>query len=268
MSDPDSLYRFNRAIVRRPGGSVIKGLRAADRGAPAYDDVAYEHDQYLAALQAAGVEVQVLPPLEPFPDAIFIEDPALVFSAGAVVLRSRAVSRAGEAAALEPVLQARFATVLHLPGAGFVDGGDVLMTPEGALVGLSSRTDRAGAEALAVCLEEFAIPSRVVSTPPGVLHLKSDCALLDEHTILATPRLARSGIFSAFDVVPTADGEEGAANALRINATVLMADRYPRTLEAVRQRGFDITPLPANAIALLDAGLSCMSLRWFEPAAR
>ena len=32
--------------------------------------------------EAAGVIVTILPPLEAFPDSIFVEDPALVFSEG------------------------------------------------------------------------------------------------------------------------------------------------------------------------------------------
>ena len=39
--------------------------------------------------EAAGLAVEILPPLEAFPDSVFVEDPALVFSAGAVLLAAR-----------------------------------------------------------------------------------------------------------------------------------------------------------------------------------
>jgi dimethylargininase len=35
-----------------------------------------EHAAYVAALEAAGVAVTVLEPLEAFPDSVFVEDPA------------------------------------------------------------------------------------------------------------------------------------------------------------------------------------------------
>src|SRR6185312_13287202 len=128
MAPSAAVYRFDSALVREPARSVVLGLRALDRGSPTYEGVKAEHEAYVAALRTAGVKVTVLPPLEAFPDSIFIEDPALVFTEGAIVLRPGAPTRAGEAAAVEPVLRTLFRTVLELPS-GFADGGDVLVTP-------------------------------------------------------------------------------------------------------------------------------------------
>src|SRR6186713_2379273 len=108
------VFHFNRALVRRPGPSVVRGLRAVDRGAPSLSGVEIELDAYVAALTAAGVMVETLPPLDDFPDSIFVEDTALVFPDGAITLRPGAPSRAGEALAMAPVLRERFARVLEL----------------------------------------------------------------------------------------------------------------------------------------------------------
>lgn len=256
-----SVLRFNRALVRRPGRSVVDGLRAVDRGAPDYDDVCSEHDAYVAALTAAGVEVDVLPPLEDFPDAVFVEDPAIVLPTGAILLRSKAPTRAGEAQALRAELEGRFARVVTLER-GHADGGDVLVTPDAVVIGLSSRTDTEGAEALAARLSEFGLDSRIVRTPDDVLHLKSDCALLDDHTVLATTRLAASDVFTGLDVIEVVPGEETAANALRVNDVLFVAAQYARTRERLQAHGYRVVPLPTSAIERLDAGLSCLSLRW------
>ncbi len=77
-----AVYEFNAAIVRSPGRSVVNGLRADDRGNPTFEGVKAEHEAYAQALRVAGVDVTVLPPLEDFPDSIFVEDPALVFHEG------------------------------------------------------------------------------------------------------------------------------------------------------------------------------------------
>src|SRR5690606_5442145 len=90
------VYRFNSVIVREPARSVVNGLRAVDTGNPTYEGVAAEHQAYIAALSAAGCEVTVLPALEDFPDSIFVEDPALVFPEGAIILRPGAATRMGE----------------------------------------------------------------------------------------------------------------------------------------------------------------------------
>jgi len=260
-----AVSRFNRAIVRRPAPSVAHGLRAHDMGNPDYEGIVAEHQAYIAALKNAGVEVTVLPALSEFPDAIFVEDPALVFTKGAILLRSGAPSRAGEAAAIAPVLREHFDTVLSLPKGGHVEGGDVLVTPDAVMIGLSARTDEAGAQGLISCLETLGINGRIVHTPPDVLHFKTDCSLLSEDTVLCTKRLARSGVFDHLKIILVPDGEEAAANALRVNDVVMVGSQFPKTLEVLAQSGYEIVPLDTRQIGMIDAGLSCMSLRWFIP---
>lgn len=261
-----SVFHFDHAIVRTPGRSVADGLRAGGGDGPDPTGVQGEHRAYVAALTAAGLAVEVLAPLEAFPDSVFVEDPALVFTAGAVLLRPGAPSRAGEAAELRPVLEQRFARVVGLP-AGYADGGDVLVTPGAVYIGLSARTDRAGAEALAGVLAAFGMTARVAQTPKGVLHFKSASALLDEETVLATAAMAASGVFegAGLRVLTVPPGEEPAANLVRINEVVLADAGYPRTLELLAGHGLEVVPLAVRETARIDAGLSCMSLRWKAP---
>jgi len=266
MSSAGSVFQFDAAIVRLPSKSVAKGLRAADGGDPAYQGVLSEHEAYVAALSAAGVDVTALPALLDYPDALFVEDPALVFPEGAILLRPGAASRAGEVAEIAPVLRDHFETVLDLSGEGFVDGGDILTTPEKVMIGLSSRTDLAGAKALQRLLAEFGRTGEVVETPADVLHFKTDCSLLDEETVLATKRLATSGVFDGFDVVLMPDGEEAAANALRVNDALMVGADFPQTIDLLGARGFNVIPLKTTEIGKIDAGLSCMSLRWRRPS--
>ncbi len=258
----EPVFAFDAAIVRLPSKSVIGGLRAGDGGDPAYPGVCAEHEAYVAALGEAGVAVTTLGALEAYPDAMFVEDPALVFCEGAILLRPGALSRAGEVSEIAGVLRDQFTTVLELPGEGFVEGGDVLTTPEKVMIGLSSRTNRAGASALQKLLAEFGRASDIVETPADVLHFKTDCSLLDQETVLATERLARSGVFDGFDVVLTPEGEEAAANALRVHDVVMVGADFPRTIELLDRRGFHVAPLKTTEIGKIDAGLSCMSLRW------
>lgn len=256
-----SAFHFNRALVRMPGASVVRGLRASDKGSPTFEGVKAEQDAYVAALQTAGVTVEALPPLDEFPDSIFVEDPALVFSESAIVLRPGAPSRLGEAAAIAPDLRRRFGRVLELSD-GFAEGGDILTTHSEVLIGLSARTNQAGASALSSLLEQLGRRGRIVTTPPGVLHFKTDCSLLDEETILATRRLADSGVFAGYNVILTPEGEEAAANSLRVNDVVLVGRDFVRTADRLAADGYNIAPLENTHIARLDAGFSCLSLRW------
>ncbi len=254
-------FTFARALVRAPSKSVTGGLRAHGGEGPSYDGVAQEHREYVAALTEAGVTVEILPALEEFPDAVFIEDPAIVFPEGAILLRPGAPSRRGEAAVLASDLTARFEETLALDE-GFADGGDVLNIGDRVLIGVSARTDSAGAARLVRLLDKVGRTGEIAQTPPGVLHFKSDSALVDHETVLATPRLAASGVFKGLRVIETAPGEEAVANALRMNGDLLFAEGFPRTAERLERVEARLVPLSTEQIARIDAGLSCMSLRW------
>jgi dimethylargininase len=257
-----SVVHVSRAIVRHPASSSVDGLRSIDRGAPDVAALRLEHRTYVATLAGLDVAVDELPPLEAFPDSVFVEDPALVFPGAAVILRPGAPSRLGEAAQLRPALEARFERVVALEGDGCAEGGDVLLTPDAVYIGLSSRTDVAGATALARVLASLGRRAVVVTPPAGVLHLKTACSLVDESTVLATRAMADAHLFPGLETIVVPEGDEAVANALCINGVVLIAEGFPRTEALLAARGYDVRALKLDEVMKLDAGLSCMSLRW------
>ena len=254
-------HDFSHAILRRPGRSVIDGLRAHDGPGPAYSHVAAEHEAYARALGQAGVSVEILDPLEDFPDSVFVEDPALVFGNGAILLNPGAASRAGESEHLLPVLERQFPTVMRIED-GHADGGDVLVTPEMVMIGLSARTDEAGARSLAGLLRGLGHKAEIVNPPRGALHLKTIATLIDEETILTTAEGQASGLFDRFRQIVVDASEEAATNALRINDTLLLSASAPRIAERLDKAGYWLALLDTTHINRIDAGLSCMSLRW------
>lgn len=259
-----AVFEFTHAILRRPGASVVRGLRAGGGPDPDFADVVAEHAAYAAALADAGLKLTLLDPLEDFPDAIFVEDPALVFPEGAIVLRPGAPSREHEGVHLRPALHSEFEQVLEL-AEGHADGGDVLVLPDRVLIGLSARTDRRGAEALAGLLAGLGYRSQIVATPPEVLHLKTASSLIDGETVLATRALAATGIFKGLRVIEVPADEEGGANVLRVNDRVIAGAGYRRVLDTLDRHGLQVVALANDAIAAIDAGFTCMSLRWRKP---
>lgn len=254
------VFDFAHALVRTPAPSVVDGLRTGP-DAPTYDGVLAEHRAYVVALDAAGLAVETLPPLPAFPDSLYVEDPAFVVPEGAIVLRPGAASRQGEAAEIAPALRCHFAQVLALDQ-GYADGGDILILPDEILIGLSARTDEIGARRFCDLVAVLGRRARIVATPPGVLHLKTACALVDKGSVIAAPALAADGIFRGLEVLQTPDCEEKAANLLRLNDSLLVGDDYPRTLERLAPRAPNLVALPVAENRKIDAGLSCLSLRW------
>ena len=265
---------FSHALLREPSPSAVNGLRTVDRGAPDFTALKKEHDAYRATLHGLGIATILLPPLESLPDSLFVEDPALLLEQVAILLRPGAVSRRGEVEKIAPVLRRLFPRVIQLPE-GFVEGGDVLVTPDTVLIGLSGRTDHTGAQALSNMLRALGRDARIVTPPAGTLHLKTACAMIGPRTVLATARLlAGLDCFANLERIAVADGEDAAANALAVNGTVLLAAGFPRTRQKLERAGFTVRTLRLDEMGKLDAGLSCMSLRWMAktgktaPAAR
>ncbi|KQI72994.1 dimethylarginine dimethylaminohydrolase [Loktanella sp. 5RATIMAR09] len=258
-------YTFSHAICRKPSRSITRGLRAVDTGTP--DPALFEdhHAAYVGALRDTAATVTVLDALEDYPDAVFVEDAALCLQEGAVVMRPGAPSRLGEAAEMAPHLEQLYGDVVQITD-GFIEGGDILTTEREILIGLSARTDQAGVADFTRLVDRWGYAVRVVDTPEGVLHFKTDCSLLDAETILATKRLDASGCFEDYNVIHVAEGEEACANTIRFNNLVIMPAGFPKTRDTLVQAGYDVREVGNSEAAKLDGGMSCLSLR-FSPKA-
>lgn len=262
----DAAFRFTHAITRLPAPSITHGLRAVDTGAPDLDLMLGHHARYCAALRSTGATVIELPALPDFPDSVFVEDTALCLPQGAIVMRPGAPSRLGEAAEMAPHLAGLYDDIRPVAAQNaFIEGGDILVTGREILVGRSARTNAAGIAELNRLTADWPLPVREVFTPPGVLHFKTDCSLLDGETILATRRLAASGCFAGYRVIHVPDGEEAAANAIRFNDIVILPEGFPQTTRLLDRAGFDFVQIPNSECAKLDGGMSCLSLRFSPP---
>ena len=255
-------YLFNHAIVRAPGREVVDGLRANDLGNPCFERFQIQHQAYVNALRACSVDITELPALVGYPDAMFVEDAALCLPEVAIVMRPGAPTRTAEAAIMQPSLREFYDNVLRIDAPAQIEGGDILVTEREILVGRSKRTNAAGIDALREHLRPWAYKVREVKTPAAVLHFKTDCALLDEETILATTRLSQSGCFEGYKVIPTATREEAAANSIRVNDFVLMPAGFAHTADRLSARGFQVREIENSEAAKIDGGMSCLSLRF------
>lgn len=259
-------YRFTHTISRTPGSSIADGLRAGSGPDPEPALFLAQHQAYLDALAEAGVTTLCLPALEAFPDSVFVEDPALCFPEGAILLRPGAQTRLGEAEAILPVLQEQFPMVIQLQGPGYVDGGDIMVTDREVLVGLSARTNEEGFEELAKHLKAWGYRPRMMKTPETILHFKTASSYLGNETVLCTRDMAESGLFEGYKTVVIPQGEEVAANAIRVNDTILLSAGFPKTATLLRKTMPDVrvVELDTSEAARVDGGLSCMSLRYFK----
>lgn len=222
-----------------------------------------QHAAYINALKAAGLGVSVLAADECYPDCVFIEDTAVVWG-GRALMACMTEHRQGEQTAVEQFLRTTHAITPLEPGAR-LDGGDVLHVERTTYVGLSQRTNAAGAEALASFLEpqgRRVVPIRV----DRCLHLKSAATSLGDGALLAAPDLLDITAFDVNEVIVTVEGESHAANCLRIGGHLLALAAYPQTLRRLEsfaaKYDLKVTALHMSEFAKGDGSLTCLSLIW------
>ena len=254
-------YKFTHAIVRQPAKSIIKGLRAVDTGSPDYDQMICDHNDYVEALNSAGVTVISLTGLDKFPDGQFVEDTALCLPEAVILMRPGAPSRLGEVCEIEPQLRDLFKAVYEIEKPGHIEGGDILVTGKEILVGRSARTDENGVRQLSEIVTPLGYVMREVFTPPEILHFKTDCSLLGPDEILSTKRLQNTGCFDGYQVINVADGEEASANAIRVSDYVIMPAGFPMTKAILEEHDYKVKVINNTECAKLDGGMSCLSLR-------
>ena len=253
-------YNFKNIIVRKPNKS-IKNALSSKKLNPNFKSILEEHHIYMNALKKINLKINLLEPLEEFPDSIFIEDPVLIYKKTCIILNPSDPTRNGEKKILNKEIEKFFDKFLYIQD-GFIEGGDILNINNHFIIGLSNRTNKLGAENLSNLLNSLGATVSICNTPSDVLHFKSECSLIDDDLILVSKKMSKLKYLNKhYKLIELPVGEEGAANSLRINDKLLIPDGFIKT-EEILSKKFDIIKIKIDEISKVDAGLSCMSLRW------
>jgi len=147
--------------------------------------------------------------------------------------------------------------------AGF-DGGDVCRIENHFLIGISERTNKAGAQQLSKYLEAAGFTTSHVDIRglDGLLHLKSGITYLGDNRILVTYSLASRNELEGFERVDVPEDEEYAANCIRVNDYLLFAAGFPMLKSKLDDLGYNVMELDMSEFQKMDGGLSCLSLRF------
>jgi dimethylargininase len=256
--------RFTRALVRPPAHTYAAGITSAGLGAPDLALALEQHEAYCRTLERFGLTLVRLEPDPHFPDSTFVEDTSVITSGGAMLTRPGAASRSGEVTAVAEALRRWHTEQAEIASPGTVDGGDVCEAGDHFFIGLSRRTNQEGADQLARWLARQGFDSSLVDVSglPGLLHLKSGLSWLGGRRLMAARDLGGHREFQGWEVIPAPEDEGYAANCIRIDEAVLVAQGYPATKEILVGLGLEVVTLDMSEYRKMDGGLSCLSLRW------
>ncbi len=252
---------FTKAIVRKPGKSVVDGISTAGLGRVDFDKLCRQHNAYLSALKRCGLELIILDADENQPDSVFMEDVALLTSKCAIISRPEATSSRVEINNMSTVLNPYFTYIEQIKREGTLEAGDVMMAEDRFYIGLSERTNKAGADQLIFILEKYGYTGSKV-TLKDMLHLKTGISFIENNTVVVAGSMKTNKVFSSYKKIIVEDDESYAANCLWINGNVLVAAGFPKTSWAIKQAGHLVIELEMYEFQKLDGGLSCLSLRF------
>ena len=254
---------MHHALVRPPADTYASGLTQSREGPPDLKLALAQHGAYCQALRDAGTQVTVMPPDPQYPDSCFVEDPAIITPRGAIAMRPGAPSRQGEVASVVAALKRWYPDIPQITAPGTVDGGDVCEADGHYFIGMSSRTNPAGADQLAALLADLGYRASILDLRANrrLLHLKTGMAYVGEGRIVATADVPQSDDLAAYERIPVAEDERYAANCIRVRDRVLIAAGNPKLAEALADCGYDLRCVTMSEFRKMDGGLSCLSLR-------
>ena len=252
---------FSRAIVRIPSKSLVNGLCSNNLGPPIYEQAIEQHSEYINALKKCGLDVIVLDPDEDFPDATFVEDTAILTPDVAIITNPGAPTRKGETKNIKSVLGDFFQSIETIKYPGTLDGGDILAHGNHYYIGLSTRTNEAGATQLTKILNTYGMSASTVEVENG-LHLKSSVAYLDNNYLVALEEYAILPQFQNFNTLSIETHEGYACNCVWINGFVLVPKGFPKAKSTIEDAGYETIELDMSEFRKIDGGLSCLSLRF------
>jgi dimethylargininase len=213
---------------------------------------------YEACLVQLGLRLISLPAEKLLPDAVFVEDTAVVLDEIAVVATMGAVNRRGEVQSVANTLSG-YRPLKFLNHSATLEGGDSIRAGRSLYIGVSKRTNREGINQLREHVKTYdydVIPVEV----KGCLHLTTGCTYIGRDTFLLNPNWVDSSPFAGVNTISIPSEEPWAANALLVYDTVILPASCPQTRLLLEERGFKTETLDVSELEKAEAGLTCMSL--------
>ena len=217
-----------------------------------------QHAAYESALRELGCRVERVDGAPECPDAVFIEDTAVVLPELAVITRPGAPSRRAETSAVAHSLRA-YRPIETIKAPGTLDGGDVLTIGSTLFIGQTGRSNADGIEQMRRLLVPRGYTVIGVSVE-GCLHLKSAVTQIAGRTLLIQSAWVDAAAFAGFELVEVDPSEPYAANALRIGDRIVYPTAFPETARQIEARGIEACRVDVSELAKAEGAVTCCSL--------
>jgi dimethylargininase len=214
-----------------------------------------QHAAFERVLMQLGCTTRRVPPAPELPDAVFVQDAALVFDEVAIITRPGAESRRAETASVAATL-APLRPLRSIEPPATLDGGDVVCLGPSVFVGRTARTNEEGARQLADLLRPLGYAVRS-AMPTGCLHLQTAVTPVGDRVLLVNPEWIDPRLFGDVEVIEVDPTESFGANALRVGDAIVYPAAFPRTRARLEERGLKVVTVDLSELAKAEAGVTC-----------
>jgi dimethylargininase len=192
------------------------------------------------------------------PDAVFVEDAAIVLDELAIITRPGVESRRAETASVARTLR-EYRPLASIEPPGTLEGGDALWVGRTLYVGLSGRSNDSGIRQLRALISPCGYRVEPVEVR-SCLHLKSGVTQVAPDTLLINPEWVDKGHFGDVSVVEVDPEEPHGGNALLIGTTVIYPGSFPRTRKRLENRGIAVMTVDVSELQKAEGAVTCSSL--------
>ena len=202
-----------------------------------------------------GLEIIRLPVDEAHPDSCFVEDTVVIHRDKAVITRMAKESRRGEEEQVEEILR-EYKRLRRIQDPATIEGGDVIHLEKYLISGITERTNHEG-----VFQASDLLRTRIeVIEDPSIVHLKSHVTFLGAGTFVVTQRFADHPLLRKYRRLVVPADEAYAANTLAIDNVILMSEKHPKSIQLLKEAGFDIVPVEMSEFEKCEGALTCLSI--------
>lgn len=259
-------HKLTKVIVCSPKDEYFK---VQDLNAHNINEVSHrnrtaqQHDDLKSILAQSGVEIVDATELAGHPNSVFTRDVALSTPEGFVKLRMGLASRRGEESWMADIMESFGEPCIgDIREPGTVEGGDVLLADEVALVGHSKRTNPEGIRQISAILEAMSYEVRVQTVPEGYLHLGGAMSVIAPERIVCCREEFPPSAVEGLDVinVPKRGPSTGNVICLAPNEIVGNVAENREALDILEREGVRVHRVDLSEFRKGAGGPTCLIL--------
>lgn len=219
-----------------------------------------QHTHLVETMKDFGTDVLIINELPDHPNSVFTQDTSVASPEGYIKLRMGIKTREDEESWMSDFLDSKDVPcvgIIEKPAT--VEGGDVILAGNIAFVGISTRTNREGAQQIGNLLNRQGFAIRTHKVPSPFLHIGGAMSVIDVDTVLSVERVFPDNFFQGFKVISVPNDGFISGNVITLGNRELIVNMENKVAIAkLNQAGFTTHKVDLSEFTKGTGGPSCL----------